>query len=249
MKCQERYSNIFTLIELLVVIAIIAILAAMLLPALSQAKATARQSLCFNQLKQLGTGAYSYSMDNQDYIPPCYSPGTDWTLQLWEYYGRRGTFLICPSSPSAMDDIGYLDTYTDQYTDNKGNPAGNFGAKIFWVQSIGMNMGMWCKAFYNTPIKLTTLKKSSKLIYLADSSSQKDVPNNPSGAMPFGNAVWPDITHAGTLSLSMYPRHRKSVDILFCDGHVGSHSGSEVRGWINGSWDTQQDYFWADPFK
>jgi prepilin-type N-terminal cleavage/methylation domain-containing protein len=66
---RRANNNAFTLIELLVVITIIAILAAMLLPALSRAKAAGRMSQCTSNLRQIAIGQYSYIGDNDDTLP------------------------------------------------------------------------------------------------------------------------------------------------------------------------------------
>ena len=131
----------FTLVELLVVIAVIAILAGLLLPALSRAKNSAKNIVCLNNLHQITVATVAYSMDNSGHLPVwsiwlCtrspdpyfYSPDDITTGQLWPYVGSK-TVYLCPADNPAKSpqQVGFGDPV--------GGPLRDY--------TYGMNMMIW----------------------------------------------------------------------------------------------------------
>ena len=91
-----RTRNGFTLIELLVVIAIIALLMAILMPALQRTREQARAVACLSNLKQWGIIFAMYTDDNNGFFPKRTSGSGRWINVMYDYYYREPKIRVCP---------------------------------------------------------------------------------------------------------------------------------------------------------
>lgn len=221
MKCVRKVES-FTLIELLVVIAIIALLAAMLLPALSKVKASGRNATCVNNEKQISTAFSIYTTDFDGCFPTMIAGSSNWTSNKTTWHGAIGIYITPEKSflntsgwPSYPINHPFMCPTLAPYKSVKTfacDVSGyGYNGPLFGNLNYAVSATVWGQArVAGVPIKTGKLKGASRTLLIGDSRfSDSKTYNNKTGHYNIGEA-----TSRAAL------RHSKKANILMTDGHV-----------------------------